>query len=109
MVISVTNTNRVFLYYEDGRLLSEGEKEAPRPPPFQFRPPKKNLRFSLETLPCVPPSSDGCCSLVEECTDSSPLWVLLQLLTPGAGVISEAEEESDRIGQTMSYMVMAVQ
>ena len=30
-------------------------------------------------------------------TDSSPLWVLLQLLTPGAGVISEAEEESDRI------------
>ena len=39
----------------------------------------------------------GYCSLVEECTDSSPLWVLLQLLTPGAGVFSAVGGESDRI------------
>ena len=77
--------------------LRGGEKEAPRPPPFQFRPPKKNLRFSLETLPFVPLSWDSYCSLVEKCTDSSPLWVLLQLLTPGAGVFSAVGGENDRI------------
>ena len=39
-----------------------GYKDPPLPGPYRSRQPKKNLRFSLETLPFVPPSSDGYCS-----------------------------------------------
>ena len=105
--VSVINANRVFLYYEDGSPPG-GYKDPPLPGPYRSRQPKKNLRFSLETLPCVPPSSDGCCSLVEKCTDSSTLWVLLLLLTPGAGVFSAFGGESDQTGYTLSLHGCAV-
>ena len=57
--VSVINANRVFLYYEEWETppapLSEGRyKDPPLPGPYRSRQPKKNLRFSLETLPFVP-------------------------------------------------------
>ena len=76
---------------------SRGGKGGSAAASFSVQAAKGNLRFSLETLPFVPLSWDSYCSLVEECTDSSPLWVLLQLLTPGAGVFSAVGGESDRI------------
>ena len=111
--VSVINANRVFLYYEDGRPLPGGIRTLRclgpavtsncRDPGNQRRTYGSLWKLSLcSAVLCSYFVTTGYCSLAEECTDSSPLWVLLQLLTPGAGVISAACGVSDRTGQTLS-------